>query len=94
MKKEEQLEKLFEALTGLDYGTWLRLKRAIDMRFNVLLSINTLMEESVRRVCERFPRNRTESTMQEFKCKKMRQHEACAANLAEILPYVWRKSRG
>ena len=70
MKKEEQLDKLFEALIGIDYGTWLRLKSVIDMRFNVWLSINTLMEESVRRVCERFPRNRTESTMQEFKCKK------------------------
>ena len=70
MKKEDQLDKLFEALKGLDYDTWLRLKRAIDMRFNVLLSTNTLTEESIRRIRESFPSNRREQTMQEFKCKK------------------------
>ena len=55
MKEEEQLDKLFEALTGLDYGTWLRLKRAIDMQFDFLQSKNTLTEESVQRVYESFP---------------------------------------
>lgn len=55
MKKEDQLDKLFEALTGLDYGTWLRLKRAIDMQFDFLQSKNTLTEKSVQRVYESFP---------------------------------------
>lgn len=33
MKKEEQFDKLFEALKGLDYGTWFLLKKAIDAHF-------------------------------------------------------------
>ncbi|MCI6604009.1 MAG: hypothetical protein MSC43_07475 [Clostridiales bacterium] len=70
MKKEEQFDKLFEALRELDYGTWLQLKNAIGMQFNISLSTKTLTEESVRRIRENFPSNRKESTMQEFKCKK------------------------
>ena len=70
MKKEEQFDKLFEALTELDYGTWLRLKSSIDVEFDYLQSTNTLTEESVRRIYESLPSNRKESTMQEFKCKK------------------------
>lgn len=61
MNEEEQFDKLFEALKGLDYGTWLRLKSSIDVEFDYLQSTNTLTEENVRRVYESLPSNRKEN---------------------------------